>query len=378
MTARSVAPLSRVAAVADRRGLRQALWGAAGWLSTPLLPDDYVGLVNPLWSRGQLRGRVEAVVPETRDAASIVIRPGCGWRGHLAGQHVGVGVDVDGVRRWRTYSVSSAPDRSDGCITITVKAVPGGVVSPYLVHRVAPGAIVGLGRAEGEFVLPRTLPARLLFLTGGSGITPVMAMLASLAARPDPPDVVLLHSAPTVGDVIFEAELQRLARRAVWLRLRVHHTRHARGGSEHVTMSRLPEFCPDWAERETWACGPSAMLEDIERQWRAAGIPERLRLERFRPIRTTADRAGGAGGRVRFSRTHRTVHADADTPLLEVGENAGVLMPGGCRMGICFTCVCRIKSGQVRDLRTGREHGEPGQLIQTCVSAAAGPLEIDL
>jgi ferredoxin-NADP reductase len=309
-----------------------------------------VGLVNPLWTRGQLRGRVEAVVPETRDAASIVIRPGCGWRGHLAGQHVGVGVDVDGVRRWRTYSVSSAPDRSDGCITITVKAVPGGVVSPYLLHRVAPG-----------------------------GITPVMAMLGSLAARTDTPDVVLLHSAPTVGDVIFEAELQRLARRAVWLRLRVHYTRlHARGGSEHVTMSRLAEFCPDWAERATWACGPSAMLEDVERQWRDAGIPERLRLERFRPIRTTTDRAGGAGGWVRFSRTHRTVHADADTPLLEVGENAGVLMPGGCRMGICFTCVCRIKSGQVRDLRTGREHGEPGQLIQTCVSAAAGPLEIDL
>jgi ferredoxin len=88
--------------------------------------------------------------------------------------------------------------------------------------------------------------------------------------------------------------------------------------------------------------------------------------------------AGGAGGRVRFTASGREVDADGDVPLLVVGENAGVLMPSGCRMGICYSCVATLRSGRVRDLRTGDEHGDEGDLIQTCVSAAAGPVEIQL
>jgi ferredoxin-NADP reductase len=356
-----------------RPSLRRGLLGAAEWLTTPLLPDDYLGLLNPLWSTRELRGRVEAVRPETGDSATIVIRPGAGWARHRAGQHVGVGVDVDGVRRWRSYSLSSAPERQDGCISITVKAVPDGLVSPHLVRRIAPGAILGLGPAEGGFILPRTLLPRLLFLTAGSGITPVMAMLRSLIARTEMPDVVLLHSAPTPDDVIFGPELRELAARQPRLRLYEHHTRASAGG--RMAMSRLPEICPDWSERDTWACGPATMLDDVERHWRNAGTPGRLRVEHFRSAVVTS---GGVGGRVRFTKSRRQAAADGDTPLLAIGEDAGVLMPSGCRMGICFSCVARLSSGRVRDLRTGQEYGEPGELIQTCVSAAAGTLEIDL
>src|SRR5205814_9603443 len=135
----------------------------ATWLTSPLLPDDYLRLVNPLWSARELRGRVEAVQPETADAASLVIRPGRGWVGHRAGQYVRVGVDIDGVRYWRTYSLSSPPERGDGCFTITVKAVPQGLVSEHLLRRVAPGAILRLAPAEGRFVRPDALPPRLLF-----------------------------------------------------------------------------------------------------------------------------------------------------------------------------------------------------------------------
>src|SRR5262249_48168275 len=153
--------------------LCRRLLHAARWLTTPLLPDDYLGLVNPLWSSRELRGRVEAVQPETADAASVVIRPGRGWAGHRAGQYVRVGVDIDGVRHWRPYSLSSPPNRADGCITITVTAVPQGRVSGHLVCRLTRGAILRLTPAEGRFVLPDPLPAGLLFVTAGSGITPV-------------------------------------------------------------------------------------------------------------------------------------------------------------------------------------------------------------
>jgi ferredoxin-NADP reductase len=355
-----------------RRGpnVRLRLLNALTWLTTPLLPDDYLGLVNPLWSTRELRGRVEAIWPEAADAASLVIRPGRGWTGHRAGQYVRVGVDIDGVRHWRSYSLSSPPQRLDGCITITVKALPAGLVSNHLVRRMAAGSIVRLAPAQGEFVLPDPLPSRLLFVTAGSGITPVAAMLRSLTGRGELPDLVLVHSAPTGEDVIFGAELRALAARSPSLRL---YERHTRTGGR-ITMAQLSGICPDWRQRHVWACGPTRMLDDTERHWRRAGLGDRLHVERFRP----AVASGGVGGRVSFVASGRQADADGATPLLVVGENAGVLMPSGCRMGICYSCVARLRAGRVRDLRTGQEHGDEGELVQTCVSVAAGAVDIDL
>jgi ferredoxin len=182
--------------------------------------------------------------------------------------------------------------------------------------------------------------------------------------------VVLAHSAPTDTAVIFGPELRQLAARFPNFRL---YERHTRTGGR-LTMGQLRRVCPDWAQRDAWACGPPRMLDDTERYWRRAGLGDRLRIERFRP--TVA--SGGTGGRVSFVASGRQADADGATPLLVVGENAGVLMPSGCRMGICYSCVARLRTGRVRDLRTGHEHGDDGELIQTCVSVAAGPVELDL
>ena len=360
-----------------RTAVLRGLSGAFERLTTPLLPDDYLALVNPLWCGRELRGRIEAIHPETADVATLVIRPGQAWAGHRPGQWIGVGVDIEGVRHWRAYSLSSPPGRPGrGRITITVKAVPDGVVSRYLVQA-TPGTIVGLAGPDGEFVLPAPPPSRLLFLTAGSGITPVRAMLHGLfggaAARSAGhrvlPDVVLLHSAPTSGEVIFGQELRALAARFSNLRLYERHTR-AEG---RLRPADLTDLCPDWADRTAWVCGPAGMLEEAEEQW--AGLEDRLHIERFRPA---MPKALGEGGRVRFTRSDRETDADGGIPLLVAGEEAGVLMPSGCRMGICHRCVARLASGQVRDLRTGQVHGDVGDLVQTCVSAAAGPVQIEL
>lgn len=336
-------------------------------LTTPLLPDDYLGLLNPLWSTAEPRGRVEAVRHEAPGAATLVIKPGRTWRGHRPGQWVRVGVDIGGVLHRRTFSLSSPP-RADGRITVTVKAAPDGFVSSHLVHRIRPGAVVRLGAAEGDFVLPPAPPERLLFVTAGSGITPVMAMLRHLAEAESKVDIVLLHSARTADDVIFGAELRRLRQRLAGLRFRERHTL--------VEGRFTPDDLPgDWVERDAWACGPEGLLERLTELWRGAGAAERLRVERFRPALTAA---GGAGGVVRFTRSGVEVQADGGTTLLDAGEGAGALLPSGCRMGICHGCVGRLAAGRVRDLRTGREHGDEGEIVQTCVNAAAGPVEIEL
>ncbi|KOV83826.1 ferredoxin reductase [Nocardia sp. NRRL S-836] len=345
--------------------LRSRAWKLLELVTTPLLPSDYLDLVSPLRAGADLRGRIEAVHRETDDAATIVIRPGRGWRGHVAGQYIRVGVDVDGVRLWRAYSVTSPTNRADGRITITVKAIPGGKVSNHLVRRVRPGTVIHLDQATGDFVLPQTKPAKVLYLTAGSGITPAMGMLRD--TRFD--DVVMIHSAPREQDVIFRNDLHDLVADKA-LRLLELHT----DTDGMLDISRIEDLVPDWAERETWACGPAGLLDAAEEHWSSHGIAERLHTERFRPSVVVA----GDGGEVTFSTTGKTVEADGATPLLDVGESAGVLMPSGCRMGICFGCVTPLKAGAVRDLRTGEiTEAEPGVLIQTCVSAAAGPCDVE-
>lgn len=345
--------------------LRSRAWKLLELVTTPLLPSDYLDLVSPLRAGADLRGRIEAVHRETDDAATIVIRPGKGWRGHVAGQYVRIGVDVDGVRLWRAYSVTSPTSRTDGRITITVKAIPDGKVSNHLVRRMKPGTVIQLDQACGEFVLPKAKPAKVLYLTAGSGITPAMGMLRDTEFD----DVVMVHSAPRKQDVIFRNDLHDLVADKK-LRLVELHT----DTDGMLDVTRLEELVPDWAERETWACGPAGLLDAAEEHWARHGVTERLHTERFRPTVVVA----GEGGEVTFSTTGKTVAADGATPLLNVGEEAGVLMKSGCRMGICFGCVTPLRSGAVRDLRTGEiTEGDTGVLIQTCVSAAAGPCDLE-
>jgi ferredoxin-NADP reductase len=346
---------------APTRRLRDRVTQLAELVATPLVPSDYVDLLDPLRNGTELRARVVAVTPETADAATIELRPGRGWRGHTPGQYVRIGIDVDGVRQWRAYSVTSA---TASTFTITVKAIPDGVVSNHLVRRALAGTVVQLDQATGDFVLPAVHPAKVLFVTAGSGITPVMGLLRSTQLS----DVVLVHSAPTAADVIFAAELRELAA-AGRIRLVEKHT----DTDGMLTTDELAILVPDLAEREAWACGPTGMLDALEAWW----PNDLLHTERFRPSVLVT----GQGGSVTFARTGTTVDADGSTPLLDAGEAAGVLMPSGCRMGICFGCVLPLREGAVRDLRTGdittAAVGD-GVLIQTCISAAAGTCDLDV
>src|SRR3954451_23503345 len=190
--------------------LRRRALNAVRSLFTPLLPDDYLELINPLWSTRELRGRIERIDEETPDAATVVIRPGFEWTGHRPGQYLRIGVVVDGVHHWRAYSLTSDPGRPDGWIGITPKLVDGGKVSPYLVRHARPGEVVRLGGVEGTFVLPDPPPERILFISAGSGITPIMSMLSSLHGREALDDVVHVHSARTAEGVIFGKRLREL------------------------------------------------------------------------------------------------------------------------------------------------------------------------
>ena len=355
--------------------LREGLRKVADAALHPLVPADVLDLVHPLRRGADLRGRIVEVRPETRDAATLVIKPGKDWAGHVPGQYVRIGIDVDGVRHWRAYSLTHGP-RPDGRISITVKAVPDGLVSHHLVHEARAGTLVHLEQAAGEFVLP-TDGGRFLLVTAGSGITPVIGMLRNLfpstdtgvlrLARSRDYDITVLHVAPSEPDSIFAADLRALADAGAITLVTRYDDVHG-----VLSVDDLSSLVPDLAERTTYACGPAGLLDALAAHHQAAGLD--LQVEQFRTTRIAA----GEGGTLSFRAA--TVEAEGATPILDAAEAAGVLMPSGCRMGICYGCVLPLKEGVVRDLRNGElttVHDGDRVLVQTCINAAAGPCTFD-
>jgi ferredoxin-NADP reductase len=350
------------------------LLNALGAFSSPLQVDDYLELINPLWSTRELRGRIERVQHETEDAATILIKPGYRWPGHEPGQYVRIGIDIDGVRHWRAYSLTSDPFRADGLISITPKLVEDGTVSPFLVRRARPGTIVTLSDVEGDFTLGDPPPERLLFVSAGSGITPIMSMLRHLDRERRLTDAMLVHSARRPEEVIFGPTLRELAGRNQGFRLHERHT--ARDG--RVAPGEMDRLCPDWRERELYVSGPSDMLDAFTEHVEREGDCGRLHLERFQPKLGLSDSAAGEGGTIRFCASQAEASSDGSKPILVAGEDAGLQLPYGCREGICHTCVGELRAGRVRDLRNGSVYGQPGEMIRTCISAPEGAIEIDL
>ena len=287
--------------------LQRKVLNAIRAFTSPLLPDDYLELINPLWSTRELKGKVEDIVPETDDAATIVIRPGYEWEGHEAGQYLRIGLDINGRRHWRAYSLTSDPGRPDGCITITIKNVDEGTVSPYLVRRGRPGTIVSLGGVQGEFVLPDELPEKMLFISAGSGITPIMSMLRSLSHR----DELQRRGAAALG----ARRRTRSSSATSCAKLEEKHDgfklhKQLTGDMGRFKPADLDELCPDWRERETFLSGPAELIEADRGALRGArrlrppahgALPARARQGRGgrgREDQVPRQRRGGGVGRL--------------------------------------------------------------------------------
>jgi ferredoxin-NADP reductase len=211
----------------------------------------------------------------------------------------------------------------------------------------------------------------MLFVVGGSGITPVMSMLRTLDRRGEMPDVVLHYSSTTPERMIFRSELEALHEKHPSFTFQQRHT-----DTEGILdLDRLDEVCDDWRERQTWACGPAPMLDALEEHFEGAGLEEALHTERF-SLALGGD--GGEGGTITFRNSNKTIDADGATTVLDAGEQAGVGMPYGCRMGICHTCTLTLVEGTVRDLRNGDEYSQANEQVQTCVTVAVGDCTLNI
>jgi ferredoxin-NADP reductase len=353
---------------------RRKVLDIAGAMTTPLLPDDYIALLDPRWSTREATGTVVRVKSETDEAATVVVKPNHPWPGHRPGQYLRIGAEIDGIRHWRAYSLTSDPEHPDGLVSVTVKTVPEGKMSPWFTEDCGPGTVVFLGQVEGEFGLPDPLPEKLLMISAGSGITPIWSMLRELRRRGRLDDVVHLHGTRTAEGFIFGPHLRELHDEQDGYTL--HEQLSAEDG--RLKVENLDELCPDWRERHTSLSGPREMIDDFVAHWEAEGLEDHLQTERFQPVIGTGDAEVGSGGTVSFVVTDKEATCDQGISILVGGEEAGANLPFGCRMGICHTCVGVLREGQVRDLRSGEVHGEQGETVRTCVNAPEGHVVIEL
>ncbi|MGZ6733848.1 MAG: ferredoxin reductase [Nocardioides sp.] len=346
-------------------------------LATPHGVDRYVEMVDPLWSRREIRAEVTDVERKTADSVTLTLRPNTNWAGFKAGQFVKLSVEIDGIRRTRCYSPANSQFRRDGRIELTIKVDPAGLVSPWLLANAEPGLIVQISPAQGDFHIPLPHPRSILLISGGSGITPVMSMLRTLTERAYIGKVTFLHYAFTEDDVIYRDELAEIEAKYEGVRIIRAYTNADNGDLQgFFTREHLVAADKHFAEAETFLCGPMPLMDSVRAVFEAEGITDRLHLEQFAaPTRTVP--TDEATGELVFSASETKAKNNGQT-ILEQAEAAGLNPDYGCRIGICNACVSTKLTGITRNVLTGEINTDNDVSIKPCISAPCGDVSIDL
>ena len=337
--------------------------------------EDSLRALHPMLSLTDVRARVVRIVDETADTKTFVLQPNALWQGRhgaQAGKFVQLRLEINGRRVERIYSLSSRPGAR--LIAITVKRQAGGLVSPHLHNHVKVGDVLTISQADGEFVLPAQLPAKMLLLSAGSGITPVMAMLRDLQARHYQGDVVFLHVCRNPAELIFTTALQAAADSFPELSLLLHFDDSA----GRFTPEALQLAVPDVGERAAWMCGPGGFMDAVHRHWRTQGLTAPLHSERFVAVPMLPTTSPGTPVTVMLAHSGAHFVTTGTAPLLAQAEAAGLSPKHGCRIGICRSCQCTKKSGTVENLQTGEISSTPNEQIRLCISVARTDLALDL
>jgi ferredoxin-NADP reductase len=345
-------------------------------LSAPHGVEGYLELAVPGASLREDRAEIVDVRRRAPESVTLRLRPNKTRSRFQAGQFVPLTVEIDGVRRTRCYSPANSQHADHGELELTVRSHPKGLVSRYLNDAARPAMVLGLGQAEGEFVLPAPRPDRLLLISGGSGITPVMSMLRTLCDEGHRAPVTFLHYARRPGEVPYSVELGELASLYPNVRVVCVNTRGRRGLRGHLSRDQLRAIDANYGQAEAYVCGPPGLIEATRALWAGDGREGRVHSESFLPPPRAAA-PDSVGASVRFKLSGVDV-ASTGVTLLEQAEQAGLSPAYGCRMGICHTCTTRKRAGQVRNVNSGEVSSCEQEDIQLCVSVPAGAVELEL
>ncbi|QCF26878.1 ferredoxin reductase [Hydrocarboniclastica marina] len=356
------------------RWLNRQLWqqDSPAFFIDPLLES-----INPMWVRGQVRAQVVKVRSETPDTRTFTLRPSKRWKGFEAGQHASVTAEIKGVRQTRTFSLSSGPERfkRDGLITFTIKRIEDGRVTPWLHEQLKPGDVVGLSEAFGEFTLPRD-KTPLFYLAGGSGITPILSHLESLAASNDTREIGFVYMVRDREHLIAANRIESLQSRLSGLKVHIIYTNH-REKTPALAAADVRKVAESLAQVEGYLCGPIGLLDYVRPVLDKLGArPDHFHQALFTPPVVQVE-DGGAGSLVRAG-TGEVMEGDGKSTLLEIAEQGGLKPTHGCRQGVCRQCSCKKTSGVVMNRLNGQLSGPGEETIQPCISLPQGAVTLEL
>jgi len=348
-------------------------------LTSPYTIDHYLDQIHPMLAAENVRARVVEVRRETGDASTVVLRPNGAWKGFTPGQHVQFGVEVDGKRRVRVFSVSSSKANKDKTFSVSVKAHPDGYVSQFLHNEMKPGTIVFLSQAEGDFVLPDEVPDNLLLMSGGSGATPLMSMIRTLRDTKHTGRVTFLHYARSRTDEMFTDELDQLVAQLPEAQIVRIYTRQPEPGAElkgRFSIEHLKHLGIDPVDTLSYVCGPAGLIASVRDAYEELGAGDQLRMEYFK-VPSVDINAAPATGTLTLDNAKIEAKNTGQT-ILEQAEAAGLKPEFGCRMGVCNTCVVKKNHGAVRHIISNEINANTDETIKICVHVPIGDVNVAL
>ncbi|NGQ91767.1 hybrid-cluster NAD(P)-dependent oxidoreductase [Rhodobacter sp. HX-7-19] len=331
---------------------------------------------------------VAMVIPETADTVTIAFRaPSGAWFDYQPGQFLTLDLPVPGGPLSRTYTISSSPSRPLS-ISITVKAQPGSIGTRWMLDNLKPGMRIKAHGPAGQFTFHRHPAKKYLFISAGSGITPMMSMTMWAWDSGEMPDIAFVHAARKPADIIFKRRLEQFAARVPGLQLRftveeVDPFEVWSGFRGRLSQIMLGLMAPDYLEREVFCCGPEPFMRSVREMLASLGYDmARYHEESFAapaleevPVETAAP-TGAA--EITFEGAGKTVSCDGAETVLAVARRAGLNIPSSCNFGLCGTCKVQKTGGEVVMVHNGGisdEEIESG-LILACCSRPQGKVSL--
>ncbi len=343
--------------------------------------EPVIQMINPNWqSHGFLAKVIEKRI-ENEWVFSLVLQPQKKWPSFKAGQYIELQVEINGVRYTRIFSISSSPSYylDSGLIELTIRRQAHGKVTPWLSTDLSKNSTVRISRAQGDFVLPKYLSNEtshpLLFIAGGSGITPFRSFLHELADQNTHQDVHLIYYNQS-SEPLFAEEWQQLAEQIPNLKINLIDTSIV----GQINTEQLSKLCPDYINRLAYICGPHGLITSSRDILIDLNVNDsNIRHELFGPKPIT-ELSRQLDGEITFTRsgTQASYTADQNKTLLELAEANDTNPISGCRMGVCHQCKCHKQQGVIYNTLTESYSDTGAEDIQLCISVAVGDVSLDL
>ena len=334
----------------------------------------------PVWQHGSIELTCQQVIQETHDVKTFVFQSPSLIRFHFKpGQFITLELDIDGKTLHRSYTISSSPS-TPYALAVTIKKVEGGQVSGWILDNIKPGSKIKATGPDGVFNIIDHPAEKVLFLSAGCGITPMMSMSRWLLDTAAPADIRFVHSARSQTDIIFKNELHTI--NTSFEHFKLDYVLEDTDG--YLTAERLQQLVPDLHSRTVYICGPEAYMTSVEQMLSQCGFPmNNFHKESFgapTPQQPEAEQAQSGSYEVTLEKSGKAVVVEPGEFVLDTLLNQQAPIIGACRAGVCGACKVKITEGSVNSasqMTLTTDEIAQGYVL-SCCSTPESDLRIDI